>query len=211
MSGDDVQESVAFFTHQGRVKRVALGEFDNVRASGLVAIRLGKHDSLGWVALTDDEDLIIVTQRGQALRFVGKSVRQMGRSASGVIAIKLAPEDRVCSAAVVSPEADLLVVTKTGYGKRTPLSEFATKGRGGKGVRCLGGELEQTGGISAARVVWPDDEVIVVSTSGMVLRTQASEIPQMGRATRGARVMDLKKGDQVSSVAVVSSRERSEG
>ena len=192
-------------THQGRAKRVQLSEFNNVRPSGLIAIRLDEEDRLGWVRWTSgDQDLIIVTQQGQALRFSEETVRVMGRNAAGVNAIKLHPEDRVCSACVVEPDTELLIITTKGYGKRTPLSEFSTKGRYGKGVRCLGGRREQTGVIAAARVVRPGDKVTLISSGGMALHTPVADIPQMGRATRGARVMELESGDEATSVAVVS-------
>ncbi len=202
--------TVVMFTHQGKVKRVALSEFSNGRRSGLVAIQLSRGDELGWARLMrGDEDLIVVTQQGQALRFGGETVRVMGRSAAGVNAIKLDRGDRVCSAGVVENDAgaDLLVVTTKGYCKRTSLSEFAVKGRYGKGVRCLGGEREQTGVISAARVVHSEDEVTLISTGGMVLRAAVDDIPQMGRAARGSKVMELKKGDEIRSVAVIGSEE----
>jgi len=127
----------------------------------------------------------------------------MGRVASGVYAIKLDPGDRVASASVVDPEAELLTITTKGYGKRTPLSEFSVKGRYGKGVRCLGGKRKRTGVIATARVVCPEGEVTLISAGGMVLRASAADIPQMGRAARGAKVMQLKRGDEVASVAVV--------
>ncbi|MFQ6102124.1 MAG: DNA gyrase subunit A [Anaerolineae bacterium] len=197
-------------TRQGRAKRVELTEFSSVRPSGLIAIRLEEGDELGWVSMTPgDQDVIIVTEQGQALRFREETVRVMGRNAAGVNAIKLDARDRVCSAGVVKgPEADLLVVTTKGYGKRTPLSEFSVKGRYGKGVRCLGGRREHTGVIAAARVVHPDDEVTLISSGGMVLRTTVADIPQMGRATRGSKVMELKGGDNVASVAVVEGKNR---
>ncbi|MDY6875262.1 MAG: DNA gyrase subunit A [Chloroflexota bacterium] len=203
-------------TRQGRAKRLLLSEFGNVRPSGLIAVRLGGGDELGWARLTQgDQDLIIVTEQGQALRFREDTVRPMGRAAAGVNAIKLATGDCVASACVVErclepakgPDADLLIVTAKGYGKRTPLSEFQVKGRHGKGVRCLGGQRERTGIIVAARVVYTDDEVTLVSTGGMVLRAHVADIPRMGRAARGMRVMDLKRGDEVVSVAVVSNEE----
>jgi DNA gyrase subunit A len=202
--------TVVMFTHQGKVKRVALSEFSNGRRSGLIAIGLGRGDRLGWVDLMrGEEDVIVVTQQGQALRFGGETVRVMGRSAAGVNAIKLDRDDRVCSAGVVEDDAgaDLLVVTAKGYCKRTPLGEFAVKGRYGKGVRCLGGEREQTGVISAARVVRSEDEITLISTGGMVLRAAVGDIPQMGRAARGSKVMELKEGDEIRSVAVIGSEE----
>ncbi|MBE9507120.1 MAG: DNA gyrase subunit A [Chloroflexi bacterium] len=199
---------LTMFTHKGRIKRIALSEFSSVRPSGLIAIRLDGEDELGWVSLTSGEqDVIIVTQQGQALRFNEKTVRVMGRNAAGVNGIKLDAGDRVCSAGVVArPDADLLIVTTKGYGKRTVLSEFSPKGRYGRGVRCLGGKQETSGVIAAARVVQPEDEVMLISSGGMVLRTPAADIPQMGRATRGVKLMELKKGDELTSVAVVSSK-----
>ena len=195
-------------TRQGRAKRLMLSEFGNVRPSGLIAMRLGEGDELGWVRLTKgDQDLIVVTEQGQALRFREDTVRPMGRAAAGVHAIKLALGDHVASACVVEPEADLLIVTTKGYGKRTSLSEFSVKGRHGKGVRCLGGKRERTGVIAAARVVRPDDEVTLISAGGMLLRTRVADVPRMGRAARGAKVMGLKRGDEVASVAVVSNEE----
>jgi DNA gyrase subunit A len=160
---------------------------------------------LGWVRLTQgDQDLIVVTEQGQALRFREEDVRPMGRAATGVHAIRLDPDDYVASASVVEPEAELLTVTTKGYGKRTPLSEFLVKGRYGKGVRCVGGRRGRSGVIAAARVVHPDDEVTLISSGGQVLRTHVADIPQMGRSARGAKMMDLKPGDEVASVAVVS-------
>jgi len=192
-------------TRQGRAKRIQLSDFNNVRRSGLVAIRLEEDDELGWVSQArGDQDVIIVTEQGQALRFRGDTVRSMGRAAAGVNAIKLASGDHVISACIVDSETDLLIITTKGYGKRTPLSEFPVKGRYGQGVRCLGGKRERTGIIAAARVVRPDDEVTLISAGGMVLRTRVADVPQMGRATRGMKVMELKRGDEVTSVAVVS-------
>ncbi|HUX75312.1 MAG TPA: DNA gyrase subunit A [Anaerolineae bacterium] len=204
-------------TRQGRAKRVELKELSNVRPGGLVAIRLDEGDELGWVShMRGDGDVIVVTGQGQALRFRGETVRPMGCAAAGVNAIKLDPGDFVadasaserCPEVAEGPEAELLTVTTRGYGKRTPLSEFPVKGRYGKGVRCLGGEREHTGVIAAARVVCPDDDVTLVSSVGVVLRTRVAEVPQMGRAARGAKVMDLEPGDEVASVVVVNSEEQ---
>ncbi len=200
-------------TRQGQAKRLQLSEFNSVRPSGLIAIRLEEGDELGWTSLTrGDQDIVIVTEQGQALRFREDTVRPMGRAAAGVNGIKLIPGDYVASACIVEqhpepvegPEAELLIVTTKGYGKRTPLGEFPVKGRYGKGVRCLGGKRERTGVIAAARVVHLDDEVTLISSEGMVLRTRVADIPQMGRGARGAKVMKLNPGDEATSVAVVS-------
>jgi DNA gyrase subunit A len=197
---------LTMFTHRGKVKRCELREFSGVRSSGLIALRLGRGDELGWVRLTPgDQDVIVVTQRGQALRFNESTVRPMGRNAAGVNAIRLGKGDRVCGACAVEAGHDLLIVTTKGYGKRTPLSEFASRGRFGKGMRCLGGDADRVGVIAAARIVREGDEVTVISAGGMVLRTSVSSIPQMGRTAGGAHLIDLKDGDAATSVAVLSS------
>jgi DNA gyrase subunit A len=205
ISSFEQEGSLVLFTHQGKVKRMSLAEIGGVQRRGLVAIRLGKGDLLGWVDLMNgDEDLIAVTQQGQALRFSGGSVRVMGRAASGVNGIKLDANDRVCSAGVISDaQAELLIVTTKGYCKRMRLDEFATKGRYGKGVRCLGGNPEQTGVIAAARVAHAGDQVNIISKGGMVLRTSVDEIPQMGRGSRGSKAMELGDSGEVRSVAVI--------
>ncbi len=191
-------------TTGGRVKRTPVEEFANIRAGGLVAILLEEGDELGWVRLTPgDAELILVTEQGQALRFREEEVRPMKRMASGVSGIRLEEGDRVASADVVFPDADLFLVTEQGYGKRVPLQEFPVQGRYGKGVVCIGGKRQTRGAVAAARVVGPEDEVTLISARGIVLRVPASSIPQMGRPARGVRLMDLKDGDRVASVAVI--------
>lgn len=203
---------LTMFTQRGRVKRTPLGEFESVRPSGLIAIRLEEGDQLRWVRRTQgDQQLIVVTQQGQALRFRETDVRPVGRSALGVYAIKLEPGDRVVSASIVDPRAqpdegpsaDLLTVTTKGYGKRTPLNEFRVQRRYGKGVLCFRGSRERAGVIAAAGTARPGDEVTFITTQGIALRTDVAEISQMGRATRGVQVMDLRPGDEIASMAVV--------
>ncbi len=207
MSVPDFEQAsyLTMVTRLGRVKRTELSEFDGVRPSGLIAISLEEGDDLGWVRMTQgDQELIIVTEQGQAIRFREQDVRPTGRNTRGVYGIKLAPGDSVAGATVVEPGADLLIVTTKGYGKRTPLSQFSVQRRYGRGVRCLGGRRKQTGIICSARVVHPQDEVTVISTDGMVLRTSVENISQMGRTARGSRLIDLKAEDEAASVAVVS-------
>jgi DNA gyrase subunit A len=207
--GDDHSGSLVMVTRQGRVKRVALEEFKDVRPSGLVTMKLEKGDELGWVSLADaSQDLIVVTRQGQALRFKGAGVRSMGRTAAGVKAIRLAPDDRVAGLCVVEDaDADLLVVTTKGYGKRVPLKDFSVKGRNGKGVQCLGGRRETAGIIAAVRIVHAQDEVTIISSEGMVLRISVNDVPRMGRAARGTKVIDLKAEDEATSVAVLAAEE----
>jgi len=195
-------------TQQGKIKRTALAEFASIRPSGLIAINLDEDDELGWVKLTHGhQEIIIVTERGQAIRFSEEEVRPMGRSAGGVMAIKLAKGDQVASMDVARPQADLLIVTTKGYGKRTSLSEYPTQGRHGRGVVTLSARhLDQTGLISAARVVEEGDEVTFISAEGMVLRTDVESIPRMGRSARGSRVMNLREGDTIASIARLEGR-----
>ena len=204
VSDFNISGHLAMFTRQGRVKRTPLSEFSSVRPSGLIALNLDEGDELGWVRLAnDDTDFIIVTEQGQALRFPAGTVRSMGRTAAGVSGARLDPGDRVASACVVEADAELLIITAHGYGKRVPLEEFPVKGRNGKGVRCIGGDAKRTGVVAAARLVRPEDEVVIISNDGMVLRTRVAEIPQMGRSARGSRVIELKANDLATSVAVI--------
>ncbi len=193
---------------KGRVKRTSIEQFASVRASGLIALTLIEGDELGWVKLTEGgEEIILVTERGQALRFSGEDIPSMGRAASGVMGIKLAKGDRVAAMDVVDPKADLLVVTERGFGKRTPLSEYPLYRRYAKGVRTMDvRRLKDVGKVVDARVVKEGDEVTLISAEGMVLRTTVDNISSMGRATRGVRMMKLREGDTVASLARINNK-----
>ncbi len=193
-------------TVKGKVKRVSLAEFASVRPSGLIAMGLEHGDKLGWVRMTSGtDDIILVTARGQALRFNEKFVRPMGRPASGMNGIRLAPGDEVTSMEVVKPGAELLVVTEWGYGKRTPLSEYPVKSRATGGVLTIDQKnLDKIGRIATARVVEANDDVTLISASGLIIRMKVKDISQTSRATRGVRVMDLVPGDTVVSLAVIA-------
>lgn len=190
-------------TMKGRIKRVSLAEFASVRPSGLIAMSIDKGDELGWVRLTSGKDeVILVTAGGQALRIPESAVRAMGRQAGGVAGIKLQGNDQVASMEVVEKDGYLLVVTEQGFGKRTALSEYAAKGRATGGMATINqGSLEKIGRVSVARVVQEEDEVTLITRSGMVLRLAVKGIPTSGRATRGMRLMDVILGDTVASVA----------
>ncbi|MHB0922619.1 MAG: DNA gyrase subunit A [Bellilinea sp.] len=193
-------------TVKGKVKRVSLAEFASVRPSGLIAMGLEHGDKLGWVRMTSGtDDIILVTARGQALRFNEKFVRPMGRPASGMNGIRLAPGDEVTSMEVVKPGAELLVVTEWGYGKRTLLSEYPVKSRATGGVLTIDQKnLDKIGRIATARVVEANDDVTLISASGLIIRMKVKDISQTSRATRGVRVMDLVPGDTVVSLAVIA-------
>ncbi len=193
-------------TRNGRIKRVAMSEFAAVRPSGLIATNLEEGDVLGWAKMTDGkQEIILVTERGQALRYAEDEVRAMGRQAAGVTAINLDEDDYITSMDVVDPACDLLVVTANGYGKRTPLEEYMPKGRATMGVATIAQRsLEVTGKIVAARVVHEDDELTVITTNGQALRLKVKHIRQAGRATMGTHLINLKEGDTVASVARLS-------
>ncbi|HPD41948.1 MAG TPA: DNA gyrase subunit A [Anaerolineae bacterium] len=197
----DERHFLTMVTRQGWIKRMALSEFVTVRPSGLIAITLEDNDVLGWARLTQGhDDVILVTEQGQGIRFNEQEVRPMGRNARGVTSMKLAPQDNVASMEVVEPGGDLFIVSENGYGRRTALEEFGTQGRGGKGVRAYN-VTAKTGAVTAARVVRPGDEITLISQNGIVIRTRVANIPQMGRYSQGVQLIDLKEGDRVASVA----------
>ena len=192
-------------TTNGKVKRVELSEFSSVRPSGLQAITLEEGDELGWARLTDGQDeIILVTEHGQALRFAEATVRAMGRAAGGVIGITLSEGDHVASMEVVEPGGELLVITKEGYGKRTPLAEYPPKGRATGGVQTIDPKsLASLGLIAAARVVQPVDEVTIISAGGVVLRTRVKDMKLGGRTTKCDLLISLEE-DYVASLARIS-------
>ena len=193
-------------TRKGVIKRVDLSHFASVRPSGLIAMGLNEGDELGWARLTHgNNDIMVVTERGLALRFDENEVRAMGRAATGVTGIKLKKGDRVTSMEVVEPGGDLLVITTKGYGKRTPLTEYHARSRATQGVQTIDlNSIHIIGTIVAARVVQKADHLTLISTGGVIIRTTVGEISQAGRATRGVRVMNLGSGDTVAAVARIA-------
>jgi DNA gyrase subunit A len=196
-------------TRNGKVKRVELAEFSAVRPSGLIAISLEEKDELGWARLTDGEDeIILVTENGQALRFDEASVRAMGRTAGGVIGIGLSPGDHVASMEVVEEGGELLVVTTGGSGKRTALMDYPPKGRATGGVQTIDPKsLKEIGVIAAARVVQPADEVTIISAGGVVLRTRVKDVKLGGRTSKCDLLILLEGEDYVASLARISTAE----
>jgi DNA gyrase subunit A len=203
----DPEHFCVMATRQGRIKRIALSEFAAVRPSGLIAMPLDNGDRLGWVGLTSGRDeVLLVTEHGQALRFPENEVRSMGRTAGGVTAIKLDKGDRVAGMEVVELGGELLVVTARGFGKRTPLSEYPVKGRATGGVRTTDQKaLDKTGLIVAVRVVHESDDLTVMTVAGLALRTRVRSVSQNGRAARGSHLIELQAGDSVAAVARIVS------
>ncbi|MFL7890818.1 MAG: DNA gyrase subunit A [Anaerolineales bacterium] len=202
----DAAEYCLMATKGGKVKRLDLSKFAAVRPSGLIAINLAEGDELRWVRLTDGNcDCILVTEKGQALRFSEDEVRPTGRTAAGVIGIRLRGDDRVTSMEIVEPGGDLLVVTTQGYGKRTPLTQYARKSRATLGITTIDkNAIPKIGKIAAARVVQEADDLTIISINAVVLRTTVKQIKQAGRSTRGVRLIGLKEGDSVASMARIA-------
>lgn len=193
-------------TRRGRIKRISLSEFATVRSSGMIAMTLEDGDYLGWARLSQGEnEIILVTEQGKALRFSESEVRPMGRSAAGVQAIRLEEGDAVTSMDIIEADADLLIVTEKGFGKRTPLSEYPSHSRASAGIATIDRKaLENVGKIVAARVVRPEDDLTLITANGIVLRMRVKEVKQSGRATRGVRLITPQNGDSVASVARLS-------
>lgn len=201
-----VAEYCLMATRRGRVKRIQISEFASVRPSGLIAINLAKGDELGWARVTDGNcEIIMVTRQGRALRFTEDQVRSTGRSAAGVIGIRLKGDDQLTGMEVVESGGDLLIVTEQGYGKRTSLDQYASKNRASMGVATVNrSTLKTIGSIVAARIVQEEDDLTIISSNGVVLRTKVEQIRQSGRVTRGVRLIDLLEGDSVASLARIS-------
>jgi DNA gyrase subunit A len=196
-------------TYHGKVKRVVMEEFASVRPSGLIAISLDEGDQLGWARLTSgSNEVIFVTEKGQALRFNESKVRPMGRQASGVQAIRLDGDDLVTSMDVVEPEGSLLVITTGGYGKQTPLTAYPAKGRATGGVSTIDQKaLAEIGRIIAARVVQKADDLTIITANGLAIRIKNKDVKQAGRSTKGVHLIKPQPGDSVASVARIAAQD----
>ena len=192
-------------TTRGIIKKTPLEQFERVRSTGIRAITLDETDELAWVDVSSGmDDVIIATAQGMLARFAENEVRPMGRDAAGVIGIRLLKkaDDRVVSMSVVQPGADLLVLTDTGYGKRVPLTEFRLKHRGGQGVRLIALEGRKTGIVTAVQQVTElDEELVLISAHGQVVRTDLSSINRYSSGARGVIVMRMNEGDGVVGIA----------
>ena len=204
--------SVAFVTEQGAVKRVAAKAFADVRRSGIIAITLKGDDKLVSANLAGEADTVsIVTAKGQSIRFDAEDVREMGRTAGGVRGMSVKKGDRVVSAEVISAAAErtgdysLLVIMSKGYGKRTKISEYKVQGRGGSGIKTAA-VTPKTGEIIGAKVIVgnaEEEELVVISKKGQVIRTPVAQISLLSRATQGVRVMRLYEGDSIASMVAL--------
>ena len=205
VSSFDMQDAYfVMVTRQGRIKRVHLHEFEAVRPSGLIAMVLNDDDTLNWVKYTNGEqDIIIVTEDGQSIRFNEGAVRVMGRVAGGVNGIRLADDDRVAGMDVILPEhSHIVVVTQNGFGKRTPVEQYSVQGRYGYGARTLK-RNSRTGSIVSMRAVTERDGIVCITREGVVLRTSLNQIRETGRSTQGVTLMDVAENDEIVAVALM--------
>lgn len=200
-------------TVHGKVKRVNISEFASVRPSGLIAISLDHKDSLGWARVTSGkDDILLVTSDGRALRFHEDQIRPTGRQSAGVKGMYFRGDDRLTSMEVAQPNANLLVVTENGYGKCTPLTEYPAKSRATGGIRTIDQKsMDVIGAIVSARVVFPEDELTLISSAGQALRLRVSQIAVTSRSTRGVHLMDMNEKDTVASVARIPSEDLNAG
>ncbi|MGU7919137.1 DNA gyrase subunit A [Streptococcus suis] len=201
---DQEADSYLFFaTRQGVVKRTSVSEFANIRQNGLKALTLKDEDELINVFLTNGHaDVIMGTKLGYSVRFAEEDVRNMSRIATGVRGIKLREGDQLVGATMVSDDQEVLVLTEKGFGKRTPASEYPTKGRGGKGIKTLK-VAEKNGSLAGLTTVSGDEDIMVITDTGVIIRTSVANISQTGRSTMGVKVMRLNDEAKIMTFALV--------
>ena len=202
---------LTFVTKKGIIKRTPIQEYANIRTNGINAINLREDDELLSVGLTDGkQDIILGASNGKAIRFDENDARAMGRTTSGVRGMDIGENDEVVGAAIISNnDEEILVITENGFGKRTNVDEYRRQIRGGKGVKTLN-VTEKNGKLSTLRVVSDDQDLIVVSDKGVVIRTHVDQISQTKRATQGVRIIRLRPDHKVSTIALVPRQEEIE-
>ena len=208
---DRSDEAYLFFTtRKGLVKRTNVAEFSNIRQNGLKALNLRDEDELINVFLTDgNTDVIIGTKYGYSVRFNEAVVRNMGRSATGVRGVNLREGDKVVGASVVTDQDEVLIITEKGYGKRTMASEYPTKGRGGKGIKTAN-ITEKNGPLAGLLTVKGDEDLMIITDTGVMIRTGVANISQTGRSTQGVKVMRLDQDAKIVTFTTVQPDEKDE-
>lgn len=196
------QERFLFFaTKKGIIKKTTLESYENIRKGGLIAVNLRDDDELIGVRLTDGhQEIIMGTKNGMSVRYKESDVRTMGRNATGVKGITLDDDDDVIDMDVIKPNAEVLIVTANGYGKRTPVEEYRIQSRGGKGIKTHN-VTERSGCVVGLKVVEPEEDLMIITTSGIIIRTEMKGISVMGRYTQGVKLIRLGENEQVGSVA----------
>jgi DNA gyrase subunit A len=191
-------------TVKGVVKKTPFEQYQNVRQTGLIAIKLDTGDELKWIRRTSGKDEVIIsTSQGQAIRFHEKDARPMGRASRGVRGIRLRAGDQVIGMDIVEPDSSLFVISEHGYGKRTKVKQFTAHARGGVGIRSAVVNKKTGPLIGVKTLTGLDQEVIIISAQGQTIRLGLKNIPSLGRATQGVRIMRMNAGDKVVSLALV--------
>ena len=208
---DRSEDAYLFFTtRSGLVKRTSVSEFANIRQNGLKALNLKNEDELINVFLTDgNTDVIIGTKFGYSVRFNESVVRNMGRSATGVRGVNLRPGDQVVGASVITDQDEVLIITEKGYGKRTRADEYPTKGRGGKGIKTAN-VVDKNGPLAGLMTVKGDEDLMIITNTGVMIRTSVANISQTGRSTMGVKVMRLDQDAQIVTFTTVQADEKDE-
>ena len=204
----DPEKSFLFFvTKQGTVKRTPVTDFANIRHSGLRAITLKDEDELTNVFLTDGEKVIVIgTHKGYAVTFKESDVRPMGRTAAGVRGIKLRDEDYVIGSSIAEAGQEVLTISEKGYGKRTSVEEYPVKGRGGKGIKTAN-VTEKNGPIAGLMVVNGDEDIMLITDKGVMIRFEVQSVSQTGRATLGVRLIKVDDDSIVSTMTKIAEDE----
>lgn len=206
---DEASENnhLVFVTRQGLVKRTKEAEFKNIRQNGLIALKLREGDELINVFLTTgNEEIVIGTKFGYSVRFKEDTIRSMGRMAAGVKGVTLRDGDQVVGAAAITEDQEVLIITEKGYGKRTSATEYPTKGRGGKGIKTAN-ITEKNGNLAGIVTVSGDEDIMVITDTGVIIRTAVANISQTGRATQGVKVMRLDDSARIVTFALVEPEE----
>ena len=206
---DEASENnhLVFVTRQGLVKRTKEAEFKNIRQNGLIALKLREGDELINVFLTTgDEEIVIGTKFGYSVRFKEDTIRSMSRMAAGVKGVTLRDGDQVVGAAAITEDQEVLIITEKGYGKRTSATEYPTKGRGGKGIKTAN-ITEKNGNLAGIVTVSGDEDIMVITDTGVIIRTAVANISQTGRATQGVKVMRLDDSARIVTFALVEPEE----
>jgi DNA gyrase subunit A len=195
-------------TARGTVKKTPYSAYQNVRATGLITIKLDDGDELKWVRLSSgDDEILISTAMGQAMRFNEANVRPMGRNSRGVRGIRLRKDDAVISMDLVRPKSEIVVVSEYGYGKRTSIDQFTAHTRGGVGIRAAAVTAKTGKLVSVQTLIDGTEELLLITAAGQTIRVAAKGVSKLGRATQGVRIMRMSEGDTVVSLAVVSKQD----
>ena len=204
----DSGQYLFFVTKNGIVKKTPVEDYSNVRKTGINAITLREGDELIEVKATDNtKDILMVTKKGMCIRFNEQDVRCTGRTSQGVIGMNLSNDDEVIGAQMDTQGTDLLIVSENGLGKRTPISEFTTQKRGGKGVKCYK-VTDKTGNIVGMKNVSDDNEIMLISTEGIVIRMECNTISRLGRITSGVKLMRIDDSEDISVASITKVREK---